>query len=216
MKILACQFQKTGEIRQSFSIVFYRFSSFNFQGKRPQDISHKFLHTSGPQIPRPEPKLFHCDTLGARRRLCCRNKEIGSETAWIWLSLGNSTWRGAHGSDELLAMQAQVEAIADSQRLERVINALKLGVFAVPLVISRNVRVGHDLFKAHDNEYLLYRSGAGFAVLIEFMAVIFYLRPATLSKRALQLGYAILMAKSVYDNIVSARNLDEAGRELSS
>ena len=151
-----------------------------------------------------------------RRLLCCRKKESESETAWIWLSsLGNSTWRGAHGRDELLAMQAQVEAIADSQRLERVSNAIKLGVFAIPLFISQNVRVAHDLFKAHDNEYLLYRSSVGFMVLIELMAIIFYFRPATLSKRALQVGYAILMVRSVYDDIVSARDLDEAGRELS-
>ena len=33
--------------------IFCSFSSFNFQGNLSQEISHTFLHTSGPQVPQP-------------------------------------------------------------------------------------------------------------------------------------------------------------------
>ena len=36
---------------RNFGEIFRRFLSFNFQGKWPQEISHKFLHTARPQIP---------------------------------------------------------------------------------------------------------------------------------------------------------------------
>ena len=53
VKCLASQSRKAGEkCGEIFGEMFHhRFSSFNFQGKSPREISHKFLHTSGPQIP---------------------------------------------------------------------------------------------------------------------------------------------------------------------
>ena len=46
------------ETRRNFGEIFRWFSSFNFQGNWPQKNSHKFLHTSGPQIPHGWPKIL--------------------------------------------------------------------------------------------------------------------------------------------------------------
>ena len=64
--------------QRNFGESFCRFSSFNFQGKGPQNISRKFLPVSGPQIPQGlNQNSFHCDTLGVSRPKVLQGRHRG-------------------------------------------------------------------------------------------------------------------------------------------